>query len=221
MAQEGFRVAAVDLSFDGDAVSGSRTFTRDIAEIDAHDALIEAVEGELGPVTCLVNNAGVTSLVRGDLLEMTPESYDRAMAVNLRAPFFLTQAVARRWTAAPRVRRTVVNMGSINADVVGDNRADYCISKAGVAMMTKLFATRLAGLGAAVFEIRPGIITTEMTRPAQAKYDALVAAGGVPMDRWGHPDDVAAVVAACALGHLPYMTGVHLDVAGGLQVHRI
>lgn len=118
----------------------------DVADLGAHAALLDRVEGELGPVACLVNNAGVSSLVRGDLLELTPESFDRAVAVNMRGTFFLTQAVARRMVARVAAgTRSIVTIGSANAEIVGENRGDYCMTKTALGMMTKLFASRLAG----------------------------------------------------------------------------
>lgn len=224
LAAESWRVAGLDVG-DGDRVPGVRYWTADVADIAAHGALLDAVTAELGLPRCLVNNAGVTSLRRGDLLDLTPESYDRCMAVNLRGAFFLTQQFARRLVAAPRPAsgppRSIVFIGSANAEIVGEQRADYCISKAGVAMMSKLFAARLAEHAIHAFEIRPGVIATDMTAPARARYDAFIAGGGVPLGRWGEAADVARTVATIARGDLPFCTGVHLDVGGGLHLHRI
>ena len=170
---------------------------------------------------CLVNNAGVTSHVRGDVLDLAPDSFDHVMAVNLRGTFFLTQAVARRMAARPtKAFRSIVTIGSANAEIVGENRADYCMSKAALAMMSKIFAARLAPLGIAVFEVRPGIIRTAMTAPAAERYDGFIAAGGVPMGRWGEPADIAAAVAALARGNI-LPTGIAVDVGGGLNLHRL
>jgi NAD(P)-dependent dehydrogenase (short-subunit alcohol dehydrogenase family) len=162
------------------------------------------------------------------MLELTVESFDRSIGINLRGTFFLTQAVSKRMIAAhrhlaePATRwRSVITISSSNAEIVGDNRADYCISKAGLAMMNKLFASRLGEYGIGVYEIRPGIIHTDMTRPATEKYDRLVAQGGVPMGRWGEPEDVASAVLSLAQGSLNYATGIALDIAGGMQLYRI
>jgi NAD(P)-dependent dehydrogenase (short-subunit alcohol dehydrogenase family) len=205
--------------------AGSLHYERfDVADLDGHGALIERAVQRFGPLSCLVNNAGVTSLRRGDMLELTPESFDRCVAINLRGTFFFTQAAARHMlqAAAPRDQyRSIVTISSANAEMVGENRPDYCITKAGLAMMSKLFASRLAEAGIGVFDIRPGIIATDMTAPAKARYDPLIRDGGVPMRRWGEPEDVARVVAACARGDLPFTTGVHIDVGGGLQLHRL
>lgn len=194
----------------------------DLADPDEHGGLLDRVERDLGVPDCLVNNAGVSSLTRGDLLDLTPESFDRSVAVNLRGTFFLCQAVARRMLATSSDRsRTIVTISSANAEIVGENRGDYCMTKAALTMMNKLFASRLAEAGIACFEVRPGIIATEMTAPAVARYDPFIAAGGVPMRRWGQADDIGRAVATLACGGLPYTTGTHIDVGGGLQLHRV
>jgi NAD(P)-dependent dehydrogenase (short-subunit alcohol dehydrogenase family) len=227
----GFRVALADVvpvpPLEGDP-DRWMALHLDLADLAGHAAMLDRIEQVLGPVECLVNNAGVTSLVRGDMLELTVESFDRSIGINLRGTFFLTQAVSKRMVAAhrhlaePATRwRSVITISSSNAEIVGDNRADYCISKAGLAMMNKLFASRLGEYGIGVYEIRPGIIHTDMTRPATEKYDRLVAQGGVPMGRWGEPEDVASAVLSLAQGSLNYATGIALDIAGGMQLYRI
>ena len=160
------------------------------------------------------------------MLELTPESFDRSVAINLRGTFFLTQAVARAMLAAlPGAAvppyRSLITISSANADIVGVNRADYCMTKAALAMASRLFAARLGGNGIHVFEVRPGIIRTDMTLPARATYDALIANGGVPMPRWGTPEDVGESVAALASGALPFSTGEVINVGGGLHLHRV
>ncbi len=227
----GFHVALADLvpvpPLDGDADRWMGLHL-DLADLSSHAAVVDRIESVWGPVDCLVNNAGVTSLVRGDMLELTVESFDRSIGINLRGTFFLTQAVGKRMAAAHKHLdkvsthwRSVITISSSNAEIVGDNRADYCISKAGLAMMNKLFASRLGEYGIGVYEIRPGIIHTDMTRPATEKYDRLVAQGGVPMGRWGEPEDVASAVLSLAQGHMNYATGIAIDIAGGLQLYRI
>jgi 3-oxoacyl-[acyl-carrier protein] reductase len=200
----------------------------DLADLSCHVSALDQIEAQLGPIDCLVNNAGVTSLIRGDMLDLTVESFDRSIGVNLRGTFFLTQSVSQRMVK--RVKqfgdhkttwRSIITISSSNAEIVGENRADYCISKAGLSMLNKLFASRLGESGIGVYEIRPGIIHTEMTRPATEKYDRLVAAGGVPMGRWGEPEDVASAVVSLAKGSLNYATGIALDIAGGMQLYRI
>jgi NAD(P)-dependent dehydrogenase (short-subunit alcohol dehydrogenase family) len=195
----------------------------DVADIASHAALLDRVDRELGPITCLVNNAGVTSLVRGDMLELSPESFDRCVAVNLRGTFFLTQAVAKRWIAAGagKLYRSVITISSVNAELIGDSRADYCITKSALTMMSKLFAVRLSEAQVGVFEVRPGVIKTDMTAPATERYNAFIAAGGVPMGRWGTPDDIAQGVVTLATGGLPFATGMHVDIGGGLQMYRL
>jgi len=231
----GFHVALADLvqvpPLEGDPAGESGRWIAlhlDLADIASHAAMLDRIEKAWGTVDCLVNNAGVTSLVRGDMLDLTAESFDRSISINLRGTFFLTQAVSKRMVAShkrlaePATRwRSVITISSSNAEIVGDNRADYCMSKASLAMMNKLFASRLGEYGIGVYEIRPGIIHTDMTRPAAEKYDRLVAQGGVPMGRWGEPEDVASAVLSLAQGALNYATGIALDIAGGLQLYRI
>lgn len=223
----GFSVARLDRDCDdaraADTAAGGRTagYRCDIADLTSHAALLERIAAELGEPTCLVNNAGVTSLTRGDMLDLSPESFDHVLGINLRGTFFLSQAFARRRIRAGQANASIVFIGSVNADIVGENRADYCISKSGVWMMSKLFAARLAPAGIAVFEIRPGIIRTAMTAPAAARYDGFIAEGGVPLGRWGEPADIAETVLALVNGAIPYATGIHVDVAGGMQLHRV
>lgn len=226
LAAAGFVVARVSREPVSEAWHGPSDagayYSCDVADLTGHDALIERIAVDLGEPECLVNNAGITSRQRGDLLDLSPESFDDTLSVNLRAGFFLTQAFARRRLArAPGQPGSIIFIGSANAEIIGENRADYCISKAGVGMMAKLFAARLAAAGIAVFEVRPGVIRTAMTAPATEKYDALLAAGGIPMQRWGEPSDVGRTVAALVTGAIPYATGIHIDVGGGLQLHRV
>ena len=218
LAERGFTVVMASLEGAPPTLPPqARYVCTDIADLDGHAALLDSA----GPLTCLVNCAGVTSLMRGDLLELSPESYDRTMGVNLRGTFFLSQAAARCMLTQTGPGRSIVTVGSINATILGETRADYCMSKAGLGMMTKLLASRLGAAGIAVFEVRPGIIRTPMTEPATARYDALLASGGVPMGRWGTAQDVADVITTLASGGLPYTTGVSIEVAGGLHLHRI
>ncbi len=236
LAIAGFDVANVSLEAPDDASASMNDIRsagrkgvylqRDIADTSGHAALIESVRAQLGAIDCLVNNAGVTSLRRGDLLDLTIESFDRSMATNLRGTFFLTQAVARtmittKGTDDPPPYRSIVTITSANAEVIGLNRADYCMTKAALSMMSKLFAARLAANHIHVFEIRPGIIRTQMTEPATETYDRFIEDGGVPLKRWGNPDDVGATVATVALGNLPFTTGEILNVGGGFQLHRV
>ena len=193
----------------------------DVGDLDGHAALLERAWETLGGIDCLVNNAGVTSDVRGDLLELTPKSYDRVMAINLRGPFFLTQCFARRLVAAPPegFARTIINISSASAVLPSIERGDYSVSKAGVSMMTRLFAFRLAQHGITVHEIRPGIVRTDMTAPVRERTEARIAAGGVaPINRWGEPADIGRAVAALATGAFAFSTGDAYHVDGGLHI---
>jgi 3-oxoacyl-[acyl-carrier protein] reductase len=175
-----------------------------------------------GGLDVLVNNAGISVRRRGDMMDVTPESFDELMAVNLRGPFFLTQAIARRWieegSASPK---TIVNISSANATMVSLNRAEYCLAKTGVAMMTKLYAARLAEAGIGVFEIRPGIVRTDMTAVAKDRYDAAIADGITPIKRWGEPHDIGAAAVALASGAFQFSTGDAIHVDGGLHIQRL
>ena len=232
LAGAGFDVVVVDRERDAGteatlaAVAGTgrrATFVGcDIADLAAHAAALDAAWAFAGRVDCLVNNAGVGVARRGDMLDVTPESFDRVLSVNLRGTFFLTQAAARRMVAegAGEHPRSIVTISSSNAEIASPERAEYCVSKAGLAMMTRLFAVRLAGEGIMAYDIRPGLIHTDMTRAASAKYDRLIAEGMTPVPRWGEPDDVGRVVATLAQGGLPFVTGDAIHVDGGLHIHK-
>ncbi len=173
----------------------------------------------------LVNNAGVAPKVRYDLLETTEESYDRVLDTNLRGVFFLTQAVARDMVAAkkadPSFNASIVNITSISATVISINRGEYCIAKAGLSMLSQLFAVRLGAEGIPVYEVRPGVIKTDMTAGVTEKYDKLIANGLCVQPRWGLPDDVGRAVASLARGDMPYSTGQVIMVDGGLTLPRL
>ncbi len=197
----------------------------DISLSADRERLVEAVYAEFTRLDLLVNNAGIAPAERLDLLDLTEESYDRLMAVNLKGTLFLTQLVARRMLPAVQEDGSpipmIININSISAYTSSTNRAEYCISKAGMAMMTALFADRLAQAGICVYEIRPGIISTDMTGPSKEKYDALFAGGLTPLKRWGQPEDVARAVVAVAEGALPYSTGEVINVDGGFHLRRL
>lgn len=198
----------------------------DIASPADRQALLDGVRSRFAALHVLVNNAGVAPLVRADLLETSEESFERVTRINLQGPFFLTQAAAR-WMVAQRQAAAeyagcVVNIGSVSAEVASVNRGEYCVSKAGVAMMTQLFASRLGEFGIPVYEVRPGIIRTEMTAAVTAKYDAKIAETELLVQkRWGEPEDVGRAVAMLARGDLPYSTGQVIRVDGGLTVQRL
>jgi 3-oxoacyl-[acyl-carrier protein] reductase len=197
----------------------------DIANKDDRGRLLEATRNQFGRLDLLVNNAGIAPAARVDLLEASEESFDRLIDVNLKGPYFLTQAAAR-WMieqggAGPKFRPAIVNITSISAYAASPERGDYCVAKAGLAMMTKLYAARLAAVGINVYEIRPGIIETDMTAKVKAKYDQLIDEGLTPIKRWGTPADVARAVAAAATGSLPFSTGEVINVDGGFHLRRL
>ena len=174
---------------------------------------------EAGDIELLVNNAGIAPRVRADLLDMSEESMDELLKVNLNGPFFLTQQAAKGMIA--RGRGMIINISSMSAYTVSVNRGEYCISKAGISMMTQLFAARLAEYGIPVYEIRPGIIRTDMTSKVTEKYDALINGGLLPIARWGTPEDIAEAVSVLADGRLRYSTGEVINVDGGFHIQRL
>ena len=218
LAARGFDVMGADVSDEGaaetavavEAAGGRFAFqVADIAALDAHEALLDASWGAFGGLECLVNNAGVGAMRRGDLLEVTPESWDRAFNVNARGGFFLAQGVARRMLAAGaphRAARSIVFISSANATLASPERGEYAASKAAISM---------------VHEIRPGVIRTDMTAPVAAAYEARIDAGLSPIRRWGEPEDVGRTIALLAAGDLPFTTGDAFHVDGGLHVGRL
>jgi 3-oxoacyl-[acyl-carrier protein] reductase len=236
LARAGFDIALNDVdSPENRRKAGSlvKTFARlgadclpllaDISVIEEHSRLIEQILGRWGRIDCLLNNAGVPARQRGDILEVTPESFDRCIQVNTRAVFFLSQAVARtmlRVARTPAHHRSLITITSSNAISVAVARSEYCVSKAGASMATRAFAVRLANHGIGVYEVRPGLIETEMTRPAKARYDAMIANHFLPNERWGTPADVAATVVTLAEGRLPYTVGQSVEVDGGLTLRH-
>lgn len=197
-----------------------------VADLGDHARYVEETLAQWGRIDALINNAGVAPTERNDLLEATPESYDRVMEVNLRGPYFLTQRVAKAMIdqGAPAdggLTGTIVNVSSISADTISTNRGEYCLSKAGVGMATQLWAVRLAPEGIVVYEVRPGVIATDMTAGVTQKYDAVFASGAVPMPRWGQPSDVGGAVVALTAGLMPYSTGDVITVGGGMQIKTL
>lgn len=197
----------------------------DVSLLDNHKKMLEEVLDRFGRLDLFVSNAGVAPLVRLDILETTAESFDRVWSTNTRGAFFLTQHVARQMIAqvkkSPEPRPCIIFISSISASVSSPSRAEYCISKAGLSQAAALFADRLSEPGINVYEIRPGIIETEMTAPVREKYDKLIAEGIVPQRRWGFPEDVGKAVAALAKGHFPYSTGLIIEVSGGMNIRRL
>ena len=197
----------------------------DVGTKNERENLLAQVIETHGHIDLLVNNAGMAPRQRVDLLEMTEASYDELLNVNLKGPLFLTQAVAKHMIAwikdGVMSGAQIINIGSMSAYVSSTSRSEYCVSKAGLAMMTKLFADRLGSEGITVYEIRPGIIATDMTSVVTAKYDKLLAEGLAPIKRWGYPDDVSKICVAIAEGYLPYSTGEVINVDGGIHIQRL
>jgi len=219
------RTADTEDTLSGLADRGARALfvVHDIADTSGHAALAERPFTEFGRLDCHVNNAGVQVKVRGDLLDITEESFDRLMRINLRGTFFLTQAVAKRMIAADAggAFRSIVSISSANAFMVSPNRAEYCFSKSSVSLMTKMFALRLADAGIWCYDIRPGIIQTDMTRGVHDHYSRLIADGISPVRRWGQPADIGATIASLATGALPFSTGESIHVDGGLHIQKL
>ena len=240
LAGQGYDIAAVATRFEGDAERpGLRELQREvealgvsclpitanIAELDGHEAVVRQAVERFGGIDVLVNNAGVAPLVRADILECSPESYNRLMDINLRGPYFLTQAVAKQMVAQVRGGGgrlpKIVFITSISSRVASPNRAEYCISKAGLSMAAKNYAVRLAEYGINVYDLQPGIIATDMTAGVQEKYDKLIAGGLLLTQRWGTPEDIGKAVLALAEGYFDYATGSVIEIGGGFSVERL
>jgi NAD(P)-dependent dehydrogenase (short-subunit alcohol dehydrogenase family) len=192
----------------------------DIASPSDRERLLDAAFDRFGTVNALVNNAGRAPRVRADLLEASEASFEELMRTNLQGPYFLTQAFARR-LVSQKASGAIVFVTSISAEAASINRGEYCVSKAGLAMAVKLFALRLAAAGIAVYEVRPGIIATDMTAGVREMYDRRIADGLVPQGRWGQPEDIGRVVSGLVRGDLPYATGSVIHVDGGLGIARL
>lgn len=231
LADAGFDILVADLAENADHGLAANITKRgakfayhrcDIADLDGHTALVDAAFSAFGRIDCLVNNAGIGAVVRGDLLELKPENFDRALGINLRGTVFLSQAVARAMLARPGDHpKSIITITSVSAEMASPERSDYCISKAGLSMWVKNLALRLAPENIGVFELRPGIIRTDMTAGVTAKYDALIDSGLVPAKRWGEASDIGAVVATLAGGKLGFSTGSIINVDGALSVPRL
>jgi len=236
LARLGWRIA---VNYVGDAAAADEalalvkeaggdgfTIQGDVASSADRARLLAETVRRFGRLDLLVNNAGVGPKARADLLEAGEESFDRLFAVNLKGPYFLTQLAARQMLGQDRdaggFRGRIVTITSISAYTASVNRGDYCMVKAGLAMMTKLFAARLADEGVNVYEIRPGIIATDMTGPVKETYDRLILEQGItPIRRWGRPEDVGRAVRAIAEDRFPFSTGAVFDVDGGFHLHRL
>jgi NAD(P)-dependent dehydrogenase (short-subunit alcohol dehydrogenase family) len=196
-----------------------------VASVTDRESLVERTLAEFGRIDVLVNNAGITSPGRKDILEATEESWNLVFDTNLKGPFFLSQRVAKemiRLIGEQKIPRgKIVNISSISAYAVSLNRADYCLAKAAMNAMTQLFAARLADEGVSVFEICPGVIASDMTAPVKEKYDRLIADGLTPIRRWGQPEDVARAVAAIAQDFFPFSTGDRFNIDGGFHIRSL
>lgn len=197
----------------------------DISNTSERERLVHETLERFGRIDLLVNNAGVAPRQRMDILETSEASYDEVMAINLKGPFFLTQRVAKAMIELLKAgiieQPKIINIGSLSAYASSPGRGEYCLSKAGVGMMTALYADRLAEYGINVYEVRPGIIETDMTRVVKEKYDRLIAEGVTPIRRWGQPEDVARAVVAVAEGALPFSTAEVINVDGGYHLRRL
>jgi NAD(P)-dependent dehydrogenase (short-subunit alcohol dehydrogenase family) len=187
--------------------------------------MIDAVRDHFGRLDVLINNAGITSPGRKDILDADEESFDRVVGVNLKGPFFLTQ-LAARWMIAQRAadaafRGVIINVSSVSAEILSTNRGDYCLTKAATGMATKLWAARLADDGIEVYELQPGVIRSDMTAPVTEKYDRLIAEGLTLQRRWGEAEDVGRAAALLVRGDLPYATGQVLKIDGGMTIRRM
>jgi len=235
LAKAGFDIVVNYCSNDAAAIETQKSIEQiggrceivqaDVSVAEDRTKLVEFTKEKFGECQLLVNNAGVAPSKRLDLLEATEESFERVMNINLKGPYFLTQLIAN-WmieqkSSSPEINCRIVNIGSISAYTSSPARGEYCVSKAGMTMMTYLYADRLAEFGVGVYEVRPGIIETDMTSAVTAKYDKLIAEGLTPIKRWGKPDDVGQAVVAVAEGKLDFSTGQILDVDGGFHLRRL
>jgi NAD(P)-dependent dehydrogenase (short-subunit alcohol dehydrogenase family) len=234
LAQDGLAVAIMDRVVEDASgltdelkslgAPAARVVCGDLAAIETHDGILDDIEDTLGPIDLLVNNAGVPAKVRGDLLQLAPDSFDHVLGINLRGTFFLTQNVGRRMVSRPRPDgqvRSLVVISSVSATMASPERGEYCLSKSALPMLVKLFALRLAEHGIGVFEIRPGIIRTPMTAGVVARYDPLIEGGLVPSGRWGEPEDIARAVSLLAREDLSFATGSVISADGGLSIARL
>jgi NAD(P)-dependent dehydrogenase (short-subunit alcohol dehydrogenase family) len=241
LAENGFHIAGVDIDFDpADEVHGLLEVRKkaeafgisflpiqaDIASLEGHKHLLDEAINRFGRIDLLVNNAGVAPEVRLDLLEMKPESYDRVLSVNARGPVFLTQRAAGRMIRQVKKhpdwpKPAIIFISSISAYVSSPSRAEYCMSKAALSHAAQMFADRLSEFGINVYEIRPGIIKTDMTRTFRKKYDKRIAEGLIPQARWGTPEDIGRAVAALADGAFEYSTGMIIEISGGMNIRSL
>lgn len=230
LASSGYDIAIADIDVTGadETLSNvakhgkGRLFPFDLRAVNLHRSVIDQIFEWAGPISCLVNNAGIPAMQRSDLLDVSAASYDCVLDVNLRGTFFFTQQIARHMLATTSAHaRSIVTVSSVSAAMASVERGEYCLSKAGLGMLTKLFALRLADAGIGVFEVRPGVIRTAMTEGVSANYDVRIRDGLVPMRRWGAPKDVARAVVALVDGELAFSSGSVINVDGALSIPRL
>jgi len=230
LAAKGFDLAITDVENDETVIHELRGmggkvafFKGDLAAVETHEATVAAVLKEFGSIDCLVNNAGMGSVERGDFLGLKPENFDTIMGVNLRGTVFFTQAIVKAMLAVTDVRfpRSIVTISSVSSVMSSPERLDYCISKAGLTAFVQGLALRLAEARIGVFEVRPGIIRTDMTAKVAERYDTLIDGGLVPMKRWGEVGDVGAIVAGLAGGNFIFATGSVINADGGLSIAKL
>jgi 3-oxoacyl-[acyl-carrier protein] reductase len=236
LAREGFDIAAIARSVDSEGMeilgpeiekTGAQFFPigLDISCTKCHKEVVTNILDRYGRIDFLVNNAGVAPLQRYDVLEMTEESYDRVMNINLKGPVFFSQKIAREmiWMKEQisSYRPAIIFTTSVSAVLTSVNRTEYCISKAGLSMASTLYADRLSKEGILVCEVRPGIIRTDMTIKVKDKYDKMISDGFIPQNRWGLPEDIGKAVASIARGDWNYSTGMVFEISGGLNIHKL
>ena len=236
LAAEGFDIVAIARSLDSEGMETLRPEVEkinsaffpiglDISCSSCHKEVVSNILERYGRIDLLVNNAGVAPLQRNDILELTEESYDRVLNINLRGPVFFAQKIAKEmiWlkNQVPDYRPAIIFMSSVSAVMSSTNRGEYCISKAGLSMASSIFADRLAEEGIMVYEVRPGVIQTDMTVRVKEKYDKLIAEGLVPQKRWGIPEDIGKAVASLARGDWDFSTGAIFEISGGLNIRSL
>jgi 3-oxoacyl-[acyl-carrier protein] reductase len=233
LAAKGFDLAITDIVSDDASQSAIKALEKlgakavfiqsDIADLASHGVTVETVTGKFGRIDCLVNNAGIGSKVRGDFLDLEPANYNAIFDVNLRGTVFFTQTVLKAMLAQTHGSepRSIINITSVSAEMTSPERLDYCMTKAALAAFTQGLALRLADQGISVFDVRPGIIRSDMTAVAASKYDKLIAEGLVPMKRWGEPEDLGRIVAALASGDFNFATGSVIKADGALSISRL
>lgn len=236
LASEGFDIAAIARSVDSEGMgilaaaiekTGAEFFPigLDISCTGCQKEVVANILERYGRIDFLVNNAGVAPLQRNDLLDMTEESYDRVMNINLKGPVFFAQKIAKEmiWLkkTLDNYKPIIVFITSVSAYMTSTNRSEYCISKAGLSMTSSLFADRMSKEGIKVYEVRPGIIQTDMTVKVKDKYDKLIGEGLIPQNRWGLPEDIGKAVASIAHGHFDFSTGMVFEISGGLNLHKL